>query len=214
MNTKNYCYFALLFGSTLLLSACSPVAKKPITFSDDSTDTGEITPLVDASANAPVNITKTVSINQEFKVAYKTYDPDGIGNVQVKARSIKEIPNAGGRNAGDGKKLILVEIAVMGNAKNQGEPSTFNQIGDHPSPQFVMVDRGKNLSTSETTYFSDAFTGDKNLFELSKITLDHEQWVNTAIVFEVDKAYNPDLAFRFTNPEGKTEFYAIQPSTK
>lgn len=201
----------LIIIFSLILSACGP--KKPVSFSDDSS-TGAITPLIDTDASEPISVTQTISLNQEFKVEYQTIEPNATGIAQAKAKSIKEIPDAGGRPATDGKKLILVEIAVMGNAKNKGEPSTFNQIGDHPSPQFVMVDRAKNSSTVETTYFSDAYTADKKLFELSKITLDHEQWVNTALVFEVDKAYNPDLAFRFTNPQGKTEFYAIQSSTK
>ena len=211
MEYKKYLLLSLAVVASVTLSACGP--KKQATFSDDS-GTPDITPLVDSSAADKINITQTYNLNQEFKVAYQTYNPDAVGNVQVKAKSIKEIPDSAGRLPGDGKKLILVEIAVDGNAKNKGEPSTFNQIGDHPSPQFVLVDRAANKSFVETTYFSDAYTVDKKLFELSKITLDHEQWVNTAIVFEVDKGYNPDLAFRFTATTGKTEFYGINPSTK
>jgi len=40
--------------------------------------------------------------------------------------------------------------------------------------------------------------------------MDHEQWVNTAIVFQIDKDVTPDLAFRFINLENKVEFYDIK----
>lgn len=211
--SKNNKYYIVtfLFISAFLLSSCGPA--KPVTFSDDN-QPNTLVPLVDKDASAKINITKTVKLNEEFKVDYKTTSPDGTGNVQAKAISIKEIPMAGKNTPTDGKKLILVEMAVMGNIKNKGSPSTFNQIGSTPSPQFVMIDRNKNASVVETTYYSDSYTNDKKLFELSKITIDQDKWVTTALVFEVDKDYNPDLAFRFTNSKGQTEFYAIQPSTK
>ena len=120
------------------------------------------------------------------------------------------MPSVAGRTPNEGKKLVLAEISVKGNPKNQGNPSNFNQVGEHPSPQFVLVDPKASRNYVEETYYSDAYTVDKKLFELSKITLDHDQWVHTAIVFEVSQNLAPDLAFRFTNPEGKTEFYDIK----
>ena len=212
MNTKKLIYASLIIVSSFVLVACGP--KKNVTFSNDSPATDGITPLVDKDAKAKITITKTVKLGEAFKVDCKSVNPDGTGTVQAKARSLKEIPLAGKSGPGEGKKLILVEMSVMGNAKNKGDPSTFNQIGNSPSPQFVMIDQATNTSTVETTYFSDSYTVDKNLFELSKITTDHEQWVDTALVFEVDKGYNPSLAFRFTNPQGQTEFYGITTTTK
>ncbi|MFA6603153.1 MAG: hypothetical protein WCT01_05125 [Candidatus Shapirobacteria bacterium] len=205
----------LLSLSFVLLTACtSPVTlntkNKNAQFSSDDEPLPTLAPYEDELANAPVNFTKSVKLNSEFKVDYKTSNPDGVGLAEFKAKSMKVIPDAGGSAPQKGKKLVLVEIGVKGKASNKGVPSTFNQIGDTPSPQFVLVDKSKNLSHVEETYYSDSYTVQKKLFELSKITLDHEQWVNTALVFEIDDTLEPNLAFRFTNSEGKTEFYDIQ----
>lgn len=198
---------SVLLFSAFTLSGCGK--KSDVTFSADS-ETGEVVPYVDEKANEKINITQSYGLNQEFKVQYKTSNPDGQGTAQFKAQSIKEIDMAGKRTPEEGKKLVLVEIAIKGTSTNKGEPSNFNQIGDTPSPQFVIIDKNNNKSYVEETYYSDGYTADKNLFELTKITLDHEQLVNTAIVFQIDKNLEPNLAFRFTNLDGKTEFYDIE----
>ena len=209
-HTTKYLISAVLAVSVLTLSACNPIAgKKDVQFSNDDQTTDAITPYVDKFASQPVNITKSYKLNEEFTAKYKTFDPNGNGVVTVKAKSIQEIASAGKRTPDDGKKLVLVEIAVRGDRTNKGEPSTFDQVGDTPSPQFVIVDKAGNKSFVEATYYSEGYTADKNLFELSKITTDSDQWVNTAIVFQVDKNQQPDLAFRFINTDGKTEFYGI-----
>lgn len=193
------------------LSACGPITsvKKNVQFSSDDATVDQVTPYVDEFANKPVKITQTKKLNEEFSVSYKTFNPDGLGTATFKAKSIKDISSAGGLNPADGKKLILVEIAIRGNKNNKGMPSTFNQVGDQPSPQFVLVDRANNKSFVEETDYSGAYTDDKKLFALSKITIDAEQWVNTAIVFQIDKNLTPDLTLRFINPTSDTEFYAI-----
>lgn len=191
--------------ASLFLFACSP--KKEVTFSDDSTS--DITPYVDTFASTTINLSKTLPLNQEFEVKYKTFSPDSVGIAHFKARSVKEVTSVADRTPQEGKKLILVEISVQGNIKNAGNPSTFNQVGDTPSPQFVIIDKDNNLSYVEETYYSDAYTAQKKLFELSKITLDHDKWVNTALVFQIDSSLTPDLAFRFINDQGNTEFYDI-----
>jgi hypothetical protein len=202
---------AIVATLAFILSACGPITSSPKTvqFSTDDQTVDQVTPYIDAFANKPVKVTQTKKLNEEFAVSYKYFNPDGVGTATFKAKSIKEIPTAGGLAPADGKKLILVEIAIRGNKNNQGLPSTFDQIGDQPSPQFVLVDRQANKSYVEETDYSGAYTDDKNLFALSKITMDAEQWVNTAIVFQVDKNLVPDLALRFINPTGDTEFYAI-----
>jgi hypothetical protein len=203
---------SLIIVSGLLLSACNTplTTQKKATFSDDIEVTETVTPYIDKFATTPIVISKNYKLNQEFKVAYKTFNPYGQGVAEFKSRSVKEVANIDGRLPEDGKKLVLVEIGVKGKADNKGSPATFNQVGDTPSPQFVLIDKSKNLSTVEETYYSDAYTVSKKLFELSKITLDHEQWVNTALVFQIDKNQTPDLAFRFINPAGKTEFYDLE----
>ena len=194
----------------IILSACgSSTTSKNVGFSNDDQTTDQVSPYVDTFANKPVKITQTKKLNQEFSLQYKFFNPDGLGTAIFKAKSIKEIPTAGGLTPADGKKLILVEIAIKGNKTNQGLPSTFDQVGDTPSPQFVLVDRQANKSYVEETDYSGAYTDDKNLFALSKITMDSENWVNTAIVFQIDKNLTPDLALRFINPQGDTEFYAV-----
>lgn len=198
-------HFLFLLLSSFLFSACG--AKKPATFSDDSDN--DITPYVDQYANTPINVTKNYPLNQEFSLIYKTYHPDKIGSASFKARSIKEVPAVADRQPQEGKKLVLVEISVKGDSKNEGSPATFNQIGDTPSPQFVLIDKNNHKSYVEETYYSDAYTQEKKLFELSQITLDQSQWVNTAIVFQIDKSLAPDLALRFVNVQGKTEFYDL-----
>lgn len=203
---KTISILSLVMFSGLLLSACG---KKPeVKFSDDSAE--DVSPYVDKFASEKINITKTYVLNQEFKVQYKTFNPDGTGMAEFKARSMKEVADVDGRLPEEGKKLVLVEVTVKGNGKNKGSPSIFNQIGDTPSPQFVLIDQAKNYSEAETTYYSDAYTQLKKLFELSKITMDHETWINTAIVFQIDKTLAPRLAFRFVNSEGKTEFYDVK----
>lgn len=215
MKLKFLSYFSLLLISSFFLSACT---NKEASFSDDSDPSfsneeevmEEVAVYSDSLANAKIDITQDYSLNQEFKVAFKTKNPDGQGSAQFKARSIKEVSSVDERNASEGNKLVLVEISIRGDTKNKGEPSTFNQIGDNPSPQFVLIDQKNNRSYVEETYFSDVYTKSEDLFELSKITLDHDQWVNTALVFEVPSDLSPSLAFRFTNLEGSTEFYAIK----
>lgn len=193
---------------SLALSACGRSPSKTSDFSSD-TDSGDQPIYVDEYADAKINIIQTNKLNEEFKVTYKTYEPEGTGEAMFKARSLKEIAQAGENAPSEGKKLVLVEISVKGNAKNKGYPSTFNQVGDRPSPQFVLIDKAKNKSYVETTYFSDAYTTEKKLFELSKITLDHEKLINTALVFEIDKNLTPNLAFRYVDGEGKTVFYEL-----
>ena len=215
IKASTYRILALIVVSSFALSACgnSPTGTgtgKNVKFADDEAVVIPTPTLfADKLVNAEINITNTYKKSQEFKVKYKTYNPDGEGSADFNAKSIKEIPTAGQKTPEDGKKLILVEIAIRGNSKNKGEPSTFNLIGEYASPQFVILDKANKKNYVETTYYSDGYTVDKKLFELSKITLDGEQWVNTAIVFEVDKALQPDLALRFTNTQGKTEFYDI-----
>ena len=181
-------------------------------FEDDSNDM--FFEVVDEQANEEIKISKEMPLNQEFGVEFKTYEPDGLGMAMFKAKSIKEIKAAGERTPTEGKKLVLVEIAVKGNRNNKGMPSTFNQIGDYPSPQFVLVNKDSNTSLVEDTYYSDGYTEAKKLFELSKITMDHETWVNTAIVFEIPIDSTADLAFRFTNINNQVEFYDINESAK
>ncbi len=207
MSAKTLLTLALVSASFFLLSACGRKSP-PATFSDDSAT--DITPYVDQLASEPINLGQTYNLNQEFKVSFATFDPAGTGLAEFKARSLKAIPSSGDRQPEEGKKLVLVEISVKGNRENKGQPSGFNQIGQTPSPQFVLIDKSKNQSFTEETYYSDAYTKSKKLFELSKITLDHDQWVHTALVFQVDQSLSPDLALRFTNPSGKTEFVDIK----
>jgi len=190
----------------LLLGACG-AKKEEVSFEDDTQDV--FIEMVDEEIHDEMIFTKELKLNEEFSVEYKTYEPEGVGKAKFKAKSIKEIEDIDGVKASEGKKLVLVEIAVVGDSKNTGRPSTFNQIGDYPSPQFVMVDKTAKSSLVEDTYYSDTYTEFKNLFELSKITMDHGQWVNTALVFELNSDKETDLAFMFTNLEGKTEFYDI-----
>jgi hypothetical protein len=199
-------FVVILLLASALLTSCKRTNDE-VKFSNDESSEDII--LADPLAKASIDFSKSQNLNQEFKVTYKTKNPDGQGEAAFKARSIKPIDEIDGRKPNEGKKLILVEISVQGKSTNKGSPSSFNQIGDTPSPQFVMINKKDNRSEVETTYYSDAYTQAKKLFELSKITLDHEKWVDTALVFEIDAAWQPDLAFRFTNPSGKTEFYDI-----
>lgn len=206
-----YFKLCLVFCTALFLSSCGK--KDPgedVTFSNAENEIEEVAPYVDELANEKINISKTVPLNQEFEIKYKTYNPDGVGTAIFKAKSMKAVSEVAGRAPGENKKLVLVEISVRGSKDNKGEPSGFNQIGDRPSPQFVMIDTEKNKSEVEATYYSDAYTTEKKMFELSKITLDHDQWVHTALVFEIGKDITPNLAFRFTDPEGKLTFYDLQ----
>ena len=203
---KSLTLMAIILISGTVLSSCG---SKPATFSDDEL-ISDITPYVDQNANQKIDLTKEIKLDQEFNIQYKTFQPDGIGTAEFKAISMKQIAKAGDNPPDDGKKLILVEISVRGKSTNKGLPSTFNQIGDYPSPQFVLIDKNKNYSEVETTYFSDSYTQENKLFELSKITLDQQQWVSTAIVFQIDKDLNPDLAFRFTDSSGKITFYDLK----
>lgn len=207
---------ALLILSCLLFSGClsgkSPTKTGEFSPDSETTEplTDQITPYLDSFAAEKIAFTETKNLNQEFKVSYKTFNPDGVGQAEFKAKSFKPIDQAGLNSPDEGKKLYLLELAVKGYNSNRGSPSTFNQIGDTPSPQFVVVDTKNNQTYVEETYFSDSYTTAKKLFELSKLTMDGEQWVTTAIVFQVDSQLEPDLAFRFINKDGKIEFYDIK----
>lgn len=192
---------------SLVLFGCGK-KNEDVFFEDDSNDS--FFENVDEQADQKIEISQEYGLNEEFEVEYKTYEPDGVGKLSFKAKSIKEIDMAGESEASEGKKLVLVEIAVKGNEDNEGKPTTFNQVGDYPSPQFVLIDKKASKSYVEETYYSDSYTLNEKLFELSKITVDNQQWVNTAIVFEVDSDTIVDLAFRFTNASGEIEFYEIR----
>lgn len=207
-------HFKKFLISILLIFSLTACGKKTVTtdesgFLPDEDFGSQVDSYTDTLQNAVVKFSQNYTLGQTFKVNYKTYNPDGVGQAEFKAESIKVVDSVADRTPSEGKKLVLVKIAVKGNAKNTGEPGNFNQIGQHPSPQFILVDPDQNLSYVETTYFSDAYTADNKLFELSKITLDHEIWVNTALVFEINQDLAPNLAFRFTNPDGQTEFYDL-----
>jgi len=215
MKTKWLLLIPIITLSAFLFSACtksdeSTQNSDELGFSNEEEITEDVFSYSDSLSNAEVKITQTYKLNQEFKVKFLTQDPKGEGYAEFKARSIKEVSSVDERAPTEGKKLVLVEISLRGNPQNKGQPSTFNQIGDNPSPQFVLYDKSKNQSFVEETYYSDAYTISKNLFELSKITLDQDSWVNTAIVFEVDKNLPLNLALRFTNLDGSAEFYAIE----
>lgn len=213
-NQKIILSLGIIFASTFLLSGCGKTTlgggSKNVSFSNDDQTVDQVTAYIDKFANEKVEFKQTYNLNQEFTAKYKTFDPNGEGTATVKAKSMKEVANAGLKTPDEGKKLILIEIAIRGKSTNKGAPSTFNQVGDTPSPQFVLVDKAKNKTDTETTYYSDGYTEANKLFELSKITMDHEEWVNTAIVFQIDKNVTPDLAFRFINLDGKAEFYDIK----
>jgi len=203
----------IILFSSLFLFGCSAknnIKNNEAKFSNDEEKIEEVADYGDKLANEKIEIKETKTLNQDFPVIFKTFEPDGTGNAIFKAKSIKEITEVDGQPPEEGNKLVLVEIAVKGNSKNKGMPSTFNQIGEHPSPQFVLIDKDNNKSFTETNYFSTSYTASKKLFELDKITLDSEDWINTALVFEIDKKITTDLAFRFTNSENKTEFYDIK----
>lgn len=197
---------SLLILVSLFLSGCG-TKNDEVFFENDKNDS--FFENVDEKANEKIVISQDIDLNSEFEIEYKTYEPQGMGVANFKAKSMKEVSEVGEVTPPEGKKLVLVEIAVKGDADNEGKPSTFNQIGQYPSPQFVLIDKENNMSYVEETYYSDAYTQDQNLFELSKITMDHEQWVNTAIVFEIDSGMEANLVFRFTNTQGETEFYDI-----
>jgi hypothetical protein len=208
MHQKPLFPIVLMFASSLFFSSCGKQAA-PVSFSDESAPE-EPTPYISQLSQDTINISQTYNLNQEFKVAFVTYDPSGTGNATFKARSLKSVNEAGGAAAEEGKKLVLVEISVKGDKNNHGQPSGFNQIGQTPSPQFVLIDKNSNKTYAEETYYSDAYTKSKKLFELTGITLDHEQWVHTALVFQIDQGQTPDLALRFTNPSGQIEYYDIK----
>lgn len=209
MDIKKFLFLSVIIFS---LFACGQdtANRDEAGFLQDDDFGSDIGSYTDSLSNIPINFSQSYDLGQTFKVDYKTYNPDGVGQAEFKAESVKVVDSVADRTANEGKKLVLVKIAVKGDSNNKGEPSNFNQIGDHPSPQFVIVDPDQNLSLVETTYYSDAYTADNDLFELSKITLDHEVWVNTALVFEIDSDLEPHLAFRFTNPDGINQFYDIK----
>lgn len=200
----------LILVSSIILSACGPKkSTDDLEFSADEELTEAVTPYADQLASQKINIIDSRDLNQDFSVNFQTRDPDGAGNAYFKAKSIKTVDAAGLKTPSEGKKLVLLEISIKGDPQNKGNPSTFNQIGDNPSPQFVLVDKDKNQTWVEETYYSDGYTQSNDLFELSKITLDHDKWVQTAIVFEIDQDQTVDLAFRFINPDGQVDFYDI-----
>lgn len=196
--------------SILFLSSCgiSTSKKKTLQFSND--DTLPFPTLVDTSAKENINVTKEIKMNQTSIVTYKTSSPDGFGTIEYNPKKLTEIAKAGELTPADGQKLLLLDFTYKGSAKNKGQPSIINQIGDTPAPQFVLLDRKNNTSIVETTEYSDANASAKKLFELYKLTLDNDKPVSTALVFQVEKSLNPELAIRFTNPEGKTEFYLVK----
>lgn len=200
----------VVFAATL--SACGSsliTTNKPAEFSNDDQTAEDVTPYVDSLSQVAVKITDNKTLNQEFTVQYKTTNPDGTGKATFKAKSFKEIDKAGDLTAGEGKKLYALELSVKGYKENKGSPSTFNQIGDNPSPQFVLINKAANQTYVEQTDFSEGYTASKDYFPLDKLTMDGDQTVTTAIVFEVDQSQTPDLAFRFVNPQGDIEFYDL-----
>ena len=210
MTLKETTFLFPLIVSALFLSGCTKKNSQQVAFSDDELQADSVTPYQDNLADAKISIGQTQALGKEFQVNYQTKDPSGEGTAKFQAKSVKTIDKAGEAEPEQAKKLVLVEIAVMGNETNKGSPSNFNQVGANPSPQFVLIDKNKNKTWVEETYYSDAYTQSKDLFELSKITMDHQKWIHTALVFQIDQVQEVDLAFRFLNPQGQLEFYDIQ----
>ncbi len=202
---------AAVAAFTFILSGCgSPLtSNKTAEFSNDDQSVDQITPYIDSLSDADIKITETKNIGQEFTIQYKTYNPDGVGKATFQAKSFNEISQAGDLTPQEGKKLYALELSVKGYKENKGSPSTFNQIGDTPSPQFVIVDKNSRKTFVEETDYSESYIAVKKFYALDKLTLDGEQTVTTAIVFEIDKNLTPDLAFRFVNSQSNTEFYDI-----
>ena len=111
----------------LVLGACG-AKKEDVSFEDDTQEV--FIEMVDEQKHEEMSMTKEIKLDEEFSIEYKTYEPEGVGKAKFKAKSIKEIEDIDGVKASEGKKLVLVEIAVVGDSKNTGRPSTFNQIGD------------------------------------------------------------------------------------
>lgn len=212
-NKKILFSFLLVFTFSFFLYGCTTKNKPKDEIKNNEAsvdeDVAEFEIYGDKLANSPIKITQTKKFNEEFKVKYKTYQPDGEGEADFKSKPLKVLSSLDDRLPQDGYKLVLAEISVKGNASNKGRPFTFNQIGDYPSPQFVLIDKDKNISQVETTYFSDIYTVKNDMYELSKISMDSGDWVHTAIVFEVEKDFPLELALRFTNSSGEIEFYGL-----
>ncbi len=199
----------VLLFTVLVLSACTKPGKKVVKFSDDTDSKAAFPTLVDTAAKEAISIAKDFKFNQSATVVYKS-TVGNTGIVEYKAKRMTEISKAGELNPSEGKKLVLLEFSYKGSDKNKGKPSVINEIGDTPAPQFVMINRANNTSDVEATEFSDANAQSKKLFELYKLTLDNNKVVDTALVFEIDKSQTPDLAIRFTDKDGKIQFYAIK----
>jgi hypothetical protein len=214
-NKKILLSFLIVFVSSFFLYSCKNQKIDQVQNDNQEDnpvveeDFSEFNTYTDKLAKVDINITQTKKFNEEFKVNYKTYEPEGVGEADFKAKSIKKLASIDDRVAQEGYKLVLAEISIKGNSQNVGRPFTFNQIGDYPSPQFVLIDAKNNLSQIETTYFSDIYTSKNNMYELSKISMDSPDWVHTAVIFEVKQDFPEQLALRFTNPKGETEFYEI-----
>ena len=210
MNTSKTLSIISLLLCLFLLSACGKKNNQDINFTNDEEFVEELPAYTDELANAKIKISQSLDLNQEFKLDYQTRDPDGQGRASFKITSISQIDTAGAKTPQPDKKLILAKIAVMGDQNNRGDPSTFNQIGGNPSPQFVLIDKANNKTYVEDSYYSDGYTQVNGLFELSKITMDHQKWISTAIVFHIDSDQPVNAAFRFINPNGQLEFYDIK----
>jgi hypothetical protein len=215
INKKFLFSLAILFCSSFFLYSCGQAKvdqnqDEPINQEiSEEEDFSEYQTYADNLAKVPVDITQTKKFNEEIKIKYQTYEPIGTGEADFKATSMKVIKSIDDRVAQEGYKLVAVGISIKGNQQNVGRPFTFNQIGDYPSPQFVLIDQKNNLSQIETTYFSDIYTVKNDMYELSKISMDSPDWVHTALVFEVEENFPEKLALRFTNSNGETEFYEI-----
>ena len=159
---------SLLILTSLILVGCGSKttglldnSKKVVDFSSDDTTVAQVTPIVMTLPQSDIQYTFTKKINEEFKIEYKTSKPDGVGQAQFKVKTFAPIQVAGDQKPAEGKRLYLAEIAVRGYASNKGQPALFNQLGEYPSPQFVIAQVDKRTSIPETTYFSDAYTLDK-----------------------------------------------------
>jgi hypothetical protein len=109
-----------------------------------------------------------------------------------------------------GEEFLVVYFEVKGDAANFGQPSSLDQTGSDPSPQFYLVDKsGKKYSLQTAEAGSEAFS--MKIKSLMTISANTTEWTKSDVVFTVPKGVKePTLLLQVKTGDKQYEYYGVK----
>jgi len=133
-----------------------------------------------------------------------------MGKATYKILESKTMDAIGIWEAKKGKKIFVVYLEIKGDKGNFGQPSSFDQTGSDPSPQFILVDQDGKKYPEQTAESNSAArsSGGKSLMTIKTPS---DTWQKTAVAFTVDEDIKePTLVIQTKVADKKYKFVGIK----